>query len=774
MKKMVSSIIGGTLGLVLAASLGVGIALNSNASFNVAKADSKTSTLLFTDECEGVGIADDGVVWTVTSDAEESNYEVERGIHYGTSSSNISYLNLSTSGFYNEITKIIVNCSRGSGGYTSVAAKVNGNNFGSSYIISETATDYTFTGSATGDVLIAITQKSKASPIYCKSIVVTYSSTATLESVTVSGTMTKKGYFVGEDWDNEGLTAIAHFSDHSTENVTNTATWTYNPASANDTSITSVVATATYNGKSGSSNMQRVNVKEVVSKKYNLVTSDTELQKGAKYVVASATNGSAHFMGAQKTNNRDYVSATISNNSVTIATEPIAIITLGGSAGSWTLSTEEGYLYAPGTSKNYYLRSRATNSDAQSEWTISIAGNGKATIVANGDNQNRYLRYRSTSGGQLFSCYNNAYNQSDVYLFMAEAPYVTGLTLSGSMNKTEYLPVNSWDPTGFTVMASYSDGISRDITVETTWTYSPEFPSEGVTSVVATANYDGYSVSSSTQAVTVVISTTSPYANGPEYHMFFRNSSTYYFIGAMSGYYGSTTTNSALAASIFFEENGSGQNIYFYDVNNSYQKTYVTVSLNDTYINFTISTVAPTTPWMFNGSFMTYNIDGTDYSIGGTSTYKTISGCLASNADYNKVIFELVTGLSAETFSTLFLANLTCDATGQTAPTYENAFSWNEYSKLYLQLDVYEQEKLQNAYANENSSDVVEKAMARYDYIVAKYGYTNFIGRTISSSANRMINFIGDSNGMFAIITSFVILSSTAIAFFMFRKKKTY
>ena len=772
MNKILSSIIGGSLGLALVASVGVGIVLNNHTSFNRAKADDKTSTLVFTDECEGVGVADDGVVWTVTSDAEESLYEVERGIHYGTNSSTISYLNLSTSGFSNEITKIVVNCSRGSGGYTSVAAKVNGNNFGSSYIITETATDYTFTGSATGDVLIAITQKAKASPIYCKSIVVTYTSTATLESVTVSGTMTKKGYFVGDNWDHSGLTAIAHFSDRSTENVTNTATWTYNPASADNTAITSVVATATYNGKSGSSNIQRVNVREVMSHKYNLVTSESSLQKGAKYVVASASSGSANFMGGQKTNNRDYASATISNNSVTITTEPIAVITLGGSSGAWTLNTDEGYLYAPGDAKNYYLRSRTSNSDAQSEWTISIANDGKATIVAKGSNQNRYFRYNSSS--LLFSCYNNAYNQKDVYLFMAEAPHVTGLTMTGSMNKTEYLPINSWDPTGFTVTASYSDNISRDVTVETTWTYSPDFPTEGVTSVIATANYDGYSVSSAAQAVSVVISTTSPYANGPEYHMFFRNGSTHYFIGAMSGYYGSTTINSALAASIFFEANGDGQNIYFYDVNNNFQKSYIIVSLNDTHINFTFSTAVPTIPWMFNGSFLTYNIDGTDYAIGGTSSYKTISGCLASDTEYNKVIFEMVTGISAETFSTLFLANLTCDATGQNAPTYENAYSWNEYSELYLQMNGYEQEELLNAYANENSADVIEKAMARYDYIVAKYGYTNFIGRSISSSANRMMNIITDSSGMFAIITSFVILSSTAIAIFLFRKKKTY
>ncbi|MDD6774877.1 MAG: hypothetical protein PUD98_04630 [Bacteroidales bacterium] len=42
------------------------------------------STLTFTKACGGSGTADDGVVWTVKSDAAESQYDNSRGIHYGT------------------------------------------------------------------------------------------------------------------------------------------------------------------------------------------------------------------------------------------------------------------------------------------------------------------------------------------------------------------------------------------------------------------------------------------------------------------------------------------------------------------------------------------------------------------------------------------------------------------------------------------------------------------------------------------------------------------
>ena len=40
-------------------------------------AETKTSTLTFTAKCNGSGTADDGVQWTVTSDAAESTYEAD-------------------------------------------------------------------------------------------------------------------------------------------------------------------------------------------------------------------------------------------------------------------------------------------------------------------------------------------------------------------------------------------------------------------------------------------------------------------------------------------------------------------------------------------------------------------------------------------------------------------------------------------------------------------------------------------------------------------------
>lgn len=80
-----------------------------------------------------------------------------------------------------------------------------------------------------------------------------------VETVTVSGTMTKTSYYVGEDWSPAGLTVTADYEYGYHGDVTSSASWSYSPESP-ATSVTSVVATATYNDVSGSSTAQTVTV----------------------------------------------------------------------------------------------------------------------------------------------------------------------------------------------------------------------------------------------------------------------------------------------------------------------------------------------------------------------------------------------------------------------------------------------------------------------------------------------------------------------------------
>ena len=144
---------------------------------NSALAEESTSTLTFTAKCKGSGTADDGVVWTVTSDGTESTFDNDRGIHYGTGSAAVKYITLTTSGIPGTIKKIVVNAAAASS--ASVSTTVGGAAFGGdAQTLSSSAADYTFNGSASGEIVVTVTKPSSAKKaLYVKSIAVTYETT---------------------------------------------------------------------------------------------------------------------------------------------------------------------------------------------------------------------------------------------------------------------------------------------------------------------------------------------------------------------------------------------------------------------------------------------------------------------------------------------------------------------------------------------------------------------------------------------------------------------
>ena len=139
-----------------------------------------TSTLTFTKACGGAGTADDGAEWVVTSDALESTYDAARGIHYGTGSATVQYLQLETDDIEGTITKVVVNASDALGKAT-ISVSVGGTDLTGATTVtnSNPGADYTFTGSASGKIVVRIDRgAAEKKALYVKSVVVTYSTPA--------------------------------------------------------------------------------------------------------------------------------------------------------------------------------------------------------------------------------------------------------------------------------------------------------------------------------------------------------------------------------------------------------------------------------------------------------------------------------------------------------------------------------------------------------------------------------------------------------------------
>ena len=161
---------------------------------------------------------------------------------------------------------------------------------------------------------------------------------------------------------------------------------------------------------------------------WELVTDASTLAAGDRIVIAASGYDYA-ISTTQNSNNRGQAAITKSTDKKTISTpsNSVQILTLesGTTSGSFAFNTDNGYLYAASSSSNY-LRTETTLS-ANSSWSITITSSGVATIKATGSNTRNWLRYNSSSNGQLFSCYDSG--QSDVVIYKAVCSKEVTITL---------------------------------------------------------------------------------------------------------------------------------------------------------------------------------------------------------------------------------------------------------------------------------------------------------------------------------------------------------
>ena len=175
-----------------------------------------------------------GVTWTLKvnqwNGSQSYAFDNDKGFKIGASNSKYPKdATLSTSEIDGTITSIVVNTSGNSSTTAKLDVRVGGKAFGKQQSLSSTATDFSFNGSASGQIELKYSNSNK--PIYIKSIAVTYETAPdkNLTSLAISGQPTKTTYDVGEEFDPTGLVVKGTYDDNTTATITNGITWTKNP-----------------------------------------------------------------------------------------------------------------------------------------------------------------------------------------------------------------------------------------------------------------------------------------------------------------------------------------------------------------------------------------------------------------------------------------------------------------------------------------------------------------------------------------------------------------
>ena len=142
-----------------------------------------------------------------------------------------------------------------------------------------------------------------------------------------------------------------------------------------------------------------------------LVTDASSLNVGDKIIIAAKESDVA-LSTTQASNNRPEVAITKNDNTIT-ATSETQVLTLqaGNKENTLALYTGDGYLYAASSGSNW-LRTETTLSD-NSSWSIAVAADGTATLIAQGTNTRNTLYYNKNS--KIFSCYSTTQQEIAIY-----------------------------------------------------------------------------------------------------------------------------------------------------------------------------------------------------------------------------------------------------------------------------------------------------------------------------------------------------------------------
>ena len=154
-----------------------------------------------------------------------------------------------------------------------------------------------------------------------------------------------------------------------------------------------------------------------VPKDYEMLTNINDLVAGQTYLIVYKTDDDAEtaiVMGPVNASNYGVaVEGVHETNGLITSTEDMAVVTLVGQSGSWTLLTSQGILASPTSNALNY-------GDTPHTWTIGHKDGdnndlGNKFAIRSNTNSDRYLQFNNNNNQHRFACYKGT--QQYVYIY---------------------------------------------------------------------------------------------------------------------------------------------------------------------------------------------------------------------------------------------------------------------------------------------------------------------------------------------------------------------
>ena len=246
----------------------------------------------------------------------------------------------------------------------------------------------------------------------------------TLDSIEITGSMDKKTYTVGEEWDYTGLELTGYYSDDTNQNLGDLSTLIENDLALVEASpskpalgVEDVTILVMYGSNllEDSKTIVDIVVNEPVTppedNSFVLATNTNNIKIGSKIIITNINKNYA-LSTTQNSNNRGQTSISVNDNKITNVSSSVEVMTVesGNTASSYALKAEAGYLYATSATSNI-LRSKATLDDKAS-WIITFEG--EVALINNVSYTSKYIEYNSSSS--CFSSYSST--MGDIAIFV--------------------------------------------------------------------------------------------------------------------------------------------------------------------------------------------------------------------------------------------------------------------------------------------------------------------------------------------------------------------
>ena len=204
-----------------------------------------------------------------------------------------------------------------------------------------------------------------------------------------------------------------------------------------------------------------------------LVTDASTLADGDQIILVGIAGEKVYAMGEQKTSNRGATDVELDTDGNIIPNSGMQVITLEGSTGAWYFCVgEDSYLYAASSSANQLKTGSASTASDNAKATIAIGGEGTATILFQGSNTRKYMRFNpnNNNGSPLFACYaqnSTTGSEPKIYRYVpGQAAESFDVTIGSSGYKTLVSTADFETPNGVTAYI-VTNSTTENITLTT-------------------------------------------------------------------------------------------------------------------------------------------------------------------------------------------------------------------------------------------------------------------------------------------------------------------